>query len=74
MSNRLPDVGRIGGAVVSGGPAPETATIQIQYTDQQGQWHELHMPFLDGMYLLNCLKAIQLQTGFQMPDDPRQTP
>jgi hypothetical protein len=28
------------------------------------------MPFLDAMYLLNLLRAIQRDGDFQMPEDP----
>jgi hypothetical protein len=44
----------------------------VQYTDvgAADSWQELSMSFLDGMYLLNLLRAIQRGESFQMPEDP----
>jgi len=30
------------------------------------KWHELTMPFLDAMYLLNLLAAVKKDSGFQI--------
>ncbi|MEQ9248655.1 MAG: hypothetical protein RLO21_21975 [Nitratireductor sp.] len=69
--NRLPDVGRIRGAIFEPGPTPKESSIEVQWSDRSEQWHALRMPFLDAMYLLNVLKGIQMDTDYQMPDDPR---
>jgi hypothetical protein len=55
-------------------PTPRDSTVQLQYTDQKGEWYQTTMPFLDAMYLLNLLKAMQMQSGFQMPENPLATP
>jgi len=69
MLNQLPDVGRIQGASLRG-QNPKNSTILLQYTDNEENWQEVRMPFLDGMYLLNLLKALQIEMGFDMPEDP----
>lgn len=70
MVNRLPDVGRIQGLALLGDLTPKGSRLSLQYTDDAGAWHETEMSFLDGMYLLNLLKAAQIDLGFSMPDDP----
>lgn len=69
--NELPNVGRIQGVTLQGGPEPQNYQIQLQYTDAGDVWHQVEMPFLDAMYLLNLLKAAALEVGFSVPDDPR---
>jgi hypothetical protein len=71
--NVLPVVDRIQGASLDGDRMPPGTMVTVQYTDRQGTWHELEMKFLDAMYLLNLLKAAQLDLGFVMPDDPYAT-
>lgn len=68
--NKLPEVGRIQGVQLTKGPDPKQSTIDLQYTDPAGRWHEVTMPFLDGMYLLNLLRAVQIDMGFDMPFEP----
>lgn len=70
MVNKLPDVGRIQGLALLGDRTPKGSGLSLQYTDREGGWHDLTMSFLDGMYLLNLLKAVQLDVGFAMPEDP----
>ncbi len=72
--NYLPAVGRIQGASHGGDRTPKGTTVKVQYTDPQGRWHEMAMPFLDAMYLLNMLRAIQQDIGFVMPEDPYAPP
>lgn len=67
----LPIVDRIQGAKTEEGTADRPRWVDVQYTDHTGQWHELRMPFLGAMYLLNILRAIQLDVGFESPPDPR---
>lgn len=71
--NRLPDVDRIQGGMAEGSTPGDPERVVVQYTDHKGQWHELRIQFLDAMYLLNILKSIQLDVGYQMPDDPRES-
>lgn len=68
--NKLPDVGRIQGLSRTAGFDVPKIVVSLQYTDRSNGWHELEMPFLDAMYLLNCLRAIQQDVGYAMPDDP----
>lgn len=70
MVNQLPVVGRIQGLSLEGDQTPKGSRIRLQYTDPVGQWHETVMPFLDAMYLLNMLKAVQIDVGYSMPEDP----
>jgi hypothetical protein len=67
--NELPDVGRIQGLMLIPAQTPRDSKVQLQYTDQKGQWHQTTMPFLDAMYLLSALKALHDDTGFRLPDD-----
>lgn len=64
-------MGRIQGAEFERGPTPDSSSVHIQYTDPEGSWHDLRTGFLDAMYLLNLLRAVQLDAGFEMPVDPR---
>lgn len=68
--NVLPAVGRIQGLTRSEGFDVPKIAVQLQYTDRSNGWHQVEMPFLDAMYLLNLLKALQQDVGFSMPDDP----
>ena len=70
MVNQLPAVGRIQGLSLVRYESPQDATVKLQYTDHDDGWHETQMSFLDAMYLLNLLKAVQKDTGFEMPDEP----
>lgn len=72
--NQLPDVDRIRGAVLDRRATLRDSRIELEYLDQTGTVVKLSMPFLDGMYLLNLLRGLQAETGFQMPDDPYQSP
>lgn len=66
MVNKLPVVGRIQGASADIHENPQSSDITIQYTDRTEKWHEVTMPFLDAMYLLNLLSAIKKDSGFQI--------
>lgn len=68
--NELPDVGQIQGLMHFPARMPKDAKVQLQYTDQKGEWYQTNMPFLDAMYLLNLLKAMQIESGFRMPESP----
>lgn len=72
--NELPSAGRIRGIMLIPAPAPKDAKVQLQYTDPEEEWHQMTMPFLDAMYLLNLLKAMQIESGFQMPESPLEPP
>lgn len=66
----LPVVGHIQGVSIVPAKTPKETWVVLQYTDQKEEWKQVNVPFLDAMYLLNLLKAIQVRTGFKMPDDP----
>lgn len=70
----LPSVGQVQGAQFLPAKTPKESWVIAQYTDHKGKWNQLNLPFLDAMYLLNLLKAVQLQSGFKMPDDPFANP
>ncbi len=70
MLSQLPAVGHIQGITLAQFESPQDATVKLQYSDHNDEWYETEMSFLDAMYLLNLLKAIQKDTGFEMPDDP----
>lgn len=63
-------VDRIFGGRLSFGPDGKPEAVQIQF-DARGARHCLDLPFLDAMFLWSMLRAIQLDTEFPMPDDPR---
>jgi hypothetical protein len=60
MLNRLPSAAKIDGiSLQKGAPRHEDWTIQLQYTDSVGNRHELEMPMLEGLYLLNLLRTAE---------------
>jgi hypothetical protein len=71
--NKLPDADRIQGMSLERGQSPKESYVMIQYTDHKQQWHEVRVPFLSAMYLLNMLKQLQADMNFHMPD-PREGP
>jgi hypothetical protein len=50
---------------------PEWVYLQFQSADSEYPFKQLRMPFADAMFLLSCLKGLQLDVGAPMPDDPR---
>lgn len=50
---------------------PEWVDVQFQTADGEYPFQQVRMEFLNAMFLFSCLRAIQLETGFKMPDDPR---
>lgn len=50
---------------------PENVRIQWQTADGAHPFREVHMDFVNAMFLLSCLKSIQLDSGYPFPDDPR---
>ena len=49
---------------------PEWVDIQYQTADGE-MFQQVRMDFENAMFLLSCLKSIQLDTGTHFPDDPR---
>jgi hypothetical protein len=62
---------RIQGGQVRFGEDGKPVSIAIQFLSSKKGWYALEFPFLDGMFLLSTLRAIQLDCGFPFPDDPR---
>lgn len=67
MVNHLPDAARIEGILLDK-TAPEHKDwfFLMQYTDSNGSWHELKIPMLDGLYLLNLLNTAQEEQGLSL--------
>lgn len=49
---------------------PEWVDIQTKTADGEPFW-QVRMDFLNAMFLLSALTAVQKETGFRMPEDPR---
>jgi len=69
-ANQLPAVGRIQILTRSEGFDYQRMAVTLKYTDRSNGWHQVEMPFLDAMYLLNLLKAMQQDVGYALPEDP----
>jgi hypothetical protein len=60
MVNKLPEVAKMMGLSLSREASDhEDWFFEIQYTDSSGAWHEVKMPMLDGLYLLNMLREAE---------------
>lgn len=49
---------------------PDFVTVQYQTADGSGI-QSVRMDFVNSMFLLSCLKSLQLDEGVPFPDDPR---
>jgi len=49
---------------------PDFVTLQYQTADGGGV-RSVRMDFVNAMFLLSCLKSLQLDEGVPFPDDPR---
>jgi hypothetical protein len=70
---QLPPVGRIQSVQLSGGPAFPDSVVSLQYSVHNSEGlgdYELRIPFLDAMYLLNVLRDLEKQTGFDAQKKP----
>lgn len=52
---------------------PEWVDLQFQSADREYPCHQVRMDFPSAMFLLSCLKSVQLDLGMPFPDDPRLT-
>lgn len=60
MVQHLPNVARMQGIIFNKeGSSHKDWHFQIQYTDNNDVWHELRVPMLDGLYLLNLLETAE---------------
>lgn len=50
---------------------PEWVYLQFETADGDGRFHQVRMDFPNALFLLSCLKSMQLDTGTPFPDDPR---
>ena len=68
-----PPAGRIIGLrlLYDGGQEQKPATVTLQIAWAGRRFSDLRMPFVEAMALLTMLRAMQLDTGFELPDDPR---
>ena len=62
----------LGAALVSDSKGrPEWVDVQFETADPNGRFQQVRMDFSNALFLLSCLKSIQLDSGVPFPDDPR---
>jgi hypothetical protein len=67
MVNTLPDVARMQGMLLSREADNHRAWFfKIQYTDEHGTWHEVKVPMLDGLYLLNMFRQAEKEQHLEL--------
>jgi hypothetical protein len=67
MINQLPGVARMQGMLFCReAPEVEKWYFKVQYTDDSGAWHELQIPMLDGLYLLNMLRTAEKEQHLEL--------
>ncbi len=49
---------------------PEWVDLQYHSSDD-GRFHQIQMDFVNAVFVLSCLKSMQLDSGIPFPDDPR---
>ena len=74
--NILPHVHRIEGMEFDhpGGSAPQLGVIRLQYTDHKHAWHQLALPTMDALYLLNMLEQWSKDEGLEALRQPPASP
>lgn len=50
---------------------PEWVDVQYETADPNGRFQTVRIDFPNALWLLSCLKSIQLDSGVPFPDDPR---
>lgn len=50
---------------------PEWVDVQYETADPNGRFRQIRMDFPNALFLLSCLKSIQLDSGVPFPNDPR---
>lgn len=58
------------GARLSYSPNGDPEILAVQFGLEQGVV-QLELKFADAMFLLSCLKSLQLDSGIPFPNDPR---
>lgn len=56
------------GAILQRDTTHEASKVLLQWSTNDEEWNQLNIPFLDAMYLLNLLKAIQIDAEYEMPE------
>lgn len=51
--------------------AGRVIAVGVQWVGDDGRLAGLAMDLPNALYLLNCLRAMQLELGIDLPDDPR---
>lgn len=68
--NQLPAVDQIERVHYERSSLPSETRVFVEYTDRQNEWHELEIPLPDAMYLLNLLRQIEREAGFNTANEP----
>jgi hypothetical protein len=58
-TNKLPDAAHIEGVVLARLGTPRDSYCILQYRDTSGRRHELRVPLLDALHLLNILRDLE---------------
>lgn len=74
--NLLPPVHHVEGLAFDhpGGSDPRLGLLRLQYTDLKGTWHQLNLPALDALYLLNLLAQWSKDEGLEALRQPPGSP
>lgn len=48
-----------------GGSNPRLGPLRLQYTDLKGGWHQLEVPAMEALYLLNMLEQWSKDEGLE---------
>jgi hypothetical protein len=63
---------RILGVQLSRDPQGRPDFVTVQYQSAEGQpFRSVRMDYVNALFLLSCLKSMQLDEGTPFPDDPR---
>jgi hypothetical protein len=66
------NVDRVLGAALVSDRKGRPEWVEVQYeTAEPGRFQQIRMDFPNALFLLSCLKSIQLDSGVAFPDDPR---
>lgn len=55
-----------------GGDDPRLGLLRLQYTDQKKSWHQLNIPAMDALYLLNLLEQWSKDEGLDHLRQPKE--
>ncbi len=64
MVSKLPEAKKVQGIILNKeGESHKDWYFNIQYTDHLDNWHEIKIPMLDGLYLMNLLGSAEKEQG-----------